>query len=282
MYLAIASNVNAVFRLHKPDVATIKQYLSEIQHEAFRVKEEAYKYININNIPKNNHFQFQECVKTLKAMNIIPKEENITSFSRIQNIEDDEERMQACKQRNLEAKLRRELKKTTEVVEDNPSDTKKRYYQYSAIQVSDINSIYNEIEIGNEIIESDLFTDNMRQSLLEYVRAGGNKNAIGEFRGKVLKITHNAILLKNLVLTFKNLNGNYETKAEEHIWIPDCEAFRSIGIREGDCVQFKAIAYFYQRQDSTVDISLKAPHLIKFVRKYHLPKYMMKMVSEEH
>lgn len=273
MYLAIAGNVNAVFKLQKPDVATIKQYLSEIQHEIFRTKAKAYKYLNINNVPKDDYFQFQECVRTLKVMNIIPKEENITAFSRIQNIEDDEERRQAYKQRKLETKLRRELKKATEVVENNHSDTMKaKYYKYSAIKVSDINPIYNEIEIGNKIIEADLFTGDMRQSLLEYVRAGGNKNAIGEFRGKVVKITHNAVLFEKLVLTFKNLNGNFETKAETHIWMPDCEAFRSIGVQEGNCVQFKAIAYFYQRQNGTVDISLRAPRLIKFVKKYHLPK----------
>jgi hypothetical protein len=273
MYLAIASNVNAVFKLRKPDIATIKQYLSEIPHETFRTKEEAYKYININNIPKGKHFQFQECVRTLKAMNIIPKEENITAFSRIENIEDDEERRQAYKQRGLEIKLKRELKKARRVVEDNHSDTlKKYYYTYFAIKVPDISPIYNEIEIGNEIIESDLFTGDMRQSLLEYVRANGNKKAIGVFRGKVVKITHNAVLFEKLVLTFENLNGNFETKAETHIWMPDCEAFRSIGVQEGNCVQFKAIAYFYQRQNGSIDISLRAPHLIKLVKKYHLPK----------
>ncbi len=271
MFLAIRGNINAVFKLQKPDILTIEKYLLDIQHETFQKKTKAYKYINVDVVPKNNdnHFQFQECIRTLKAKNVIPKEDNITAFSSTQNIEDDIERNQVYAQKKLETKLN----KARTVLEDNNSIIiDKNYKTTFATDISDISTIHNAIEINNDIIESDLFASGMRQSLLEYVRAGGNKNVVGIFKGKVSRITHNAILFEKLTLHFKNLNGDFETKFEIHIWIPDCEEFRKIEIQEGDCVQFKAIAYFYQRQNGTVDISLKAPHLIKFIKKYRLPK----------
>ena len=43
MFLAIGGNVNAVFKLQKPDIPTVEQYLSDIPHETFRKKR---KHIN--------------------------------------------------------------------------------------------------------------------------------------------------------------------------------------------------------------------------------------------
>lgn len=112
----------------------------------------------------------------------------------------------------------------------------------------------------------------MRQCLLEYVRAGGNKHPFGIFKGKVLEISNNSILFEKLFIRFKDESGNFKSGAESHVWMPDCEAFKDAKIQVGDCVQFKALAYFYQRPNGTIDISLKAPHSIKFIKKYRLSK----------
>ena len=104
MFLAIKGSIDTVFKLQKPDVPTIEKYLSDIPHEIFKTKKEAYQYIGITKPPKSNdnHFQFQECVRTLKTIGVIPKEEIVSAFSSIQNIEDNNERTDAYRQRKLE------------------------------------------------------------------------------------------------------------------------------------------------------------------------------------
>ena len=123
-------------------------------------------------------------------------------------------------------------------------------------------------EISLKTIEIGL---DCRKYLQWYYAVGGYNAAFGEFKGRIAKIDKKGILFKRLYIDFMEMDGNYVTGKEDHIWIFDKKPFFKAGIKVYDRVSFTGKVYAYKRQDKSIDFSLKDCEDIKKIDSYVLP-----------
>lgn len=122
-------------------------------------------------------------------------------------------------------------------------------------------------EISLKTIELGL---DCRKYLQWYYAAGGNSAAFGDFKGRIIKINRRGILFKRLYIDFMEMDENYVTGKEDHIWIFDKRPFFKAKVKVNDCVSFTGKAYAYKRQNKSIDFSLKDCEDIKKIDSYDL------------
>ena len=105
-------------------------------------------------------------------------------------------------------------------------------------------------EISLKTIEIGL---DCRKYLQWYYAVGGYNAAFGDFKGRIAKIDKRGILFKRLYIDFMEMDGNYVTGKEDHIWIFDKKPFFKAGIKIYDRVSFTGKVYAYKRQDKSID-----------------------------
>jgi hypothetical protein len=261
MFLAIKGNINNVYKLHKPDCNTIEQYLKGISHTRFKKQTDAYSWVGIK--ASHKPLKFQNCVRKLKELGIIPENEVITSCSPIQNIEDDDERNKYYEEREKE-------KKRKKLAKINKRDSQKDFSKiYSTKEPEHIKRMPGEFKLT--VIDMGM-QENVRGYFLWYISEGGDKIPFGDFKGKVIQMKKNqGILFKRIFISFSEGNGDEVEGKEDHVWIHDDKEFRKMGIQCGDCVKFNALAYAYKRRNGTIDFGLKAPFNIQYIKNYELP-----------
>lgn len=110
-----------------------------------------------------------------------------------------------------------------------------------------------------------------RKYLQWYYAVGGHDSAFGDFKGRIIKIDRRGILFKRLYINFMEMDGNYVTGKEDHIWIFDKRPFFRARVKVNDCVSFTGKVYAYKRQDGSMDFSLKDCEDIKKVDSYNFP-----------
>lgn len=266
MLLAIKGNINNVYRLQKPDCNTIEKYLNGISHSRFKKQKAAYGWVGIE--VASEPLRFQDCIKKLKELGVIPKNEVITSCSLIQNIENDEERNKYYVKRKQEKLKKKEEKKLEKITKRNSEKDFSKIYAKE--EPEKIKKMPGEFELTR--IDTSM-QENARGYFLWYIAEGGNNVAFGDFKGKVLKIEKDkGILFKEIFVEFDEGCGDVVNGKEDHVWIFDCQEFLNMGIQVGDCVKFNALAYAYKRQDGSIDFGLKAPQWIQYIPDYELPK----------
>jgi hypothetical protein len=125
----------------------------------------------------------------------------------------------------------------------------------------------------------DCCDSTIRSNLGYYYAIGGNKNGNGVFKGKILKQENGWTLLKNLIISFKDIDMNNVmhdvVNIEDHIWIFDDDVFTKYKI--GDNIEFTAKVYAYHRNPAkhngkiSINFSLKDIKNIKIIDEYDFP-----------
>lgn len=90
------------------------------------------------------------------------------------------------------------------------------------------------------------------------------------FKGKVEKITKNALLFKRVLINGVYDDGTGFKGIEDHVWI-DKAGFE--GYKVGDCVSFYAEIYRYIKKNNgkLIDFGLRNPNEIELVSDYEIP-----------
>jgi len=130
-----------------------------------------------------------------------------------------------------------------------------------------------DTEENIEEIEELQFDSDFRKYLLWYMTAGGSKNHIGTFKGKVSQIRSDyGFLLTNVSVSF--LDENEEDKVvgkEQHVWIKEIDSLKNANVKVGDHVEFKALVYLYKRKDHTFDFALKNLKDVRTIPNHSIP-----------
>lgn len=105
-----------------------------------------------------------------------------------------------------------------------------------------------------------------RNILREYSLAGGERFATGEFTATVKKLEYNKVLLKNILVRFKNAQGELVEGIEDHVWMNESKPFKDAGVTEGSMVRFNAYTVKYKRTDGLTNYGLCRPKNLEIMK----------------